>query len=187
MATKRRVTPDETTVTLQDSPQARKNRFLLALEKHFALAPSAKAAHISRDTVYAWLQDDPDFKKRFNEVRSAAIDNLESSFYQDAMRGHTRKGEVFLRAHRDEYKEERNDRFGPQQTVNVVFDNNPPPVHVAAPSPHTIVTIDNPSAMPIGEGAGVSGTPAAMLLPVTTSTVDTSEAIDGQFEAWQGE
>ena len=60
-----------------------KDRFVEILTRRYGNKSDAcKAMHISRQSVYDWMNADPDFKKKVDEVEEVCIDNAESALHK---------------------------------------------------------------------------------------------------------
>lgn len=76
-----------------------KEDILKALEaKNGIVSEACKSIGFSRSTFYKWLNDDPDFKKKVDEIQDVAIDYVESKLFEKitgvtVKRGETDEGE----------------------------------------------------------------------------------------------
>lgn len=89
-----------------------KRRFLLDFLTHGTVMAAAQHAGVGRRTVYAWLQDDTDFKRDFDEAKEGSTDLLEREAVRRAING----GDnllVFL------LKSRRREVYGDQRAVGV--------------------------------------------------------------------
>ena len=86
----------------------RKKRFIEALTVHGTVYHAAKAAGVSRQTVYRWREEDPEFADRWDEAIENAVDEVESTIYQQAVGGNTLAAIFYLKAHRPMYRDRLN-------------------------------------------------------------------------------
>lgn len=61
------------------------SRFLLALGKYALVTYAAREAGVSRETVYNYRRDDPDFKRQWDDVQEAAYDRMETTAWDRAL------------------------------------------------------------------------------------------------------
>jgi hypothetical protein len=67
-----------------------KKQVLDALEKTLGvISPACKMVGISRQTFYNWLNDDADFKCKFDEINQFQIDFVESKLFENINNGDT--------------------------------------------------------------------------------------------------
>jgi len=69
------------------STKARQRLFLKEYAEHANVLLAARAAHISRMTVYHWLEHDEDFSFAFNQAKEDAKDVLRAEIYRRAKEG----------------------------------------------------------------------------------------------------
>lgn len=70
------------------------------------MSHSARAAGMSRDSAYAWRDDDADFAEAWEQALESAADKLEQVAFQRAKDGQSdRMLEILLKAHRPKYRE----------------------------------------------------------------------------------
>lgn len=68
--------------------EIRKQRLLEALEQTLGVVTTAcRKIGMERSTVYNWLKNDPDFKARYDELQSVALDFAESKLHQRIAEG----------------------------------------------------------------------------------------------------
>ena len=83
---------------------ARQIAFLKAYEKTGTISAAARAAKISRDTHYGWIESDPSYPAKFESAHQAMIDGLE-----EILRAMAKNNPVpamfLLKRHRPEYRE----------------------------------------------------------------------------------
>lgn len=87
---------------------SQKKRFLNALPSQGTVSHAAKAAGVSRNTVYRWRQEDQDFGTRWNEAHEQAVDSVKHSLFQKAVSGDTVCMIFYLKAHRPIYRDRLN-------------------------------------------------------------------------------
>lgn len=72
------------------STRMKKNLALQALESSLGIITSAcKAAGIPRRTFYSWMEKDPKFAERVNEITEMAVDFTESALLKKIKEGDT--------------------------------------------------------------------------------------------------
>ena len=86
----------------------RKKRFIAALTTHGTVFHAAQAAGVSRNTVYRWRDDDPEFAILWDEAHEQAVDSVESVLFQKALSGDTICMIFYLKAHRPIYRDRLN-------------------------------------------------------------------------------
>src|SRR5260221_9584112 len=69
------------------STKDRQHLFLEAFSEHANVLVSARAADISRRTVYEWLEHDEDFSFAYNQAKEDAKDVLRAEIYQRGKEG----------------------------------------------------------------------------------------------------
>ena len=70
------VNPTNPTPELSD----RQKRMIAAMEKTMGIvAHAAPIAKISRDTHYTWLEKDPEYRKKIDEIENLALDTAEAA------------------------------------------------------------------------------------------------------------
>ena len=68
-----------------------KELFLIALEKTLGIVSAAcKEIGISRDTYYKWLRDDPEFKKKVDDMNEYQVDFVENQLFKKIKAGSER-------------------------------------------------------------------------------------------------
>ena len=72
----------------------RKKRFIAALTTQGTVFHACKAAGISRQTVYRWQREDPEFAEQWYEAHENAVDAVESTIYQQAIGGNTPRSDL---------------------------------------------------------------------------------------------
>jgi hypothetical protein len=93
---------------MRDRCDSQKKRFIETLSVQGTVYHSAQAAGISRQTAYRWRQDDPDFAWQWDEAIENAVDQVESTIYQQAVGGNTLAAIFYLKAHRPIYRDKLN-------------------------------------------------------------------------------
>lgn len=61
---------------------------------------AAKAAKVSRMSIYRWADADPDFKLRMEEAMAGHIDRVEGALYKNAIEGNTTAQIFYLKSKR---------------------------------------------------------------------------------------
>lgn len=70
------------------STDIKKNELIEALQKSLGIVTSAcKEVGVDRQTYYNWLNDDPIFAKRVEDLKDVAIDFAESSLFKQIQSG----------------------------------------------------------------------------------------------------
>ena len=90
---------------MRDRRDTQKKRFIETLAEQGTVSCAAKAAGVSRNTVYRWRQDDREFAAQWDEAMETAIDAVESALYQKARGGDTIPMIFYLKAHRLKYRD----------------------------------------------------------------------------------
>ena len=93
---------------MRDRCDSQKKRFIETLSVQGTVYHSAQAAGISRQTAYRWRQDDPDFACQWDEAIENAVDQVESTIFQQAIGGNTLAAIFYLKAHRPQYRDRLN-------------------------------------------------------------------------------
>jgi len=71
-----------------ESKKRKKERLLMALENSLGVITTAcKAADLSRDTYYKYINEDPEFEAQVNQIKEMAVDFVESKLYQHIQGG----------------------------------------------------------------------------------------------------
>jgi transposase-like protein len=86
----------------------RKKRFLDALTTGGTVSHAARAAGVSRNTVYRWRIEDREFAACWDEAHENAVEAVESVLYQKALSGDTICMIFYLKAHRPQYRDKLN-------------------------------------------------------------------------------
>jgi hypothetical protein len=86
----------------------RKKTFIAALTTHGTVSHAAQAAGVSRNTVYRWHDEDPEFAILWDEAHEQAVDSVESVLFQKALSGDTICMIFYLKAHRPIYRDRLN-------------------------------------------------------------------------------
>ena len=86
----------------------RKKRFIAALTTHGTVFHAAQAAGVSRNTVYRWRDEDPEFAILWDEAHEQAVDSVESVLFQKALSADTICMIFYLKAHRPIYRDKLN-------------------------------------------------------------------------------
>ena len=93
---------------MRDKRDSRKKRFIDALTEQGTVYHAAQAAGVSRQTVYRWRHEDLDFALSWDEAHENAVDEVESTIYQQAVGGNTLAAIFYLKAHRPIYRDRLN-------------------------------------------------------------------------------
>lgn len=93
---------------MRDKRDSRKKRFIEALTLNGTVFHAAQAAGVSRQTVYRWRQENPEFADLWEEAIENAVDEVESTIYQQAVGGNTLAAIFYLKAHRPIYRDRLN-------------------------------------------------------------------------------
>lgn len=86
----------------------RKKKFIAAQTTQGTVSHAAQAAGVSRNTVYRWRDDDPEFAILWDEAHEQAVDSVESVLFQKALSGDTICMIFYLKAHRPIYRDKLN-------------------------------------------------------------------------------
>ena len=79
-----------------------KQLFVVALAKGAAPGNAAQKVKIARSTAYAWRREDPAFAKEWDNAVQTALDVLETTLYDRAMKGNSADACWILRYRRPE-------------------------------------------------------------------------------------
>lgn len=82
-----------------------KKTFIDELRVRCSVFHAAKAAQISRDTVYRWRKEDLQFAADWNDAIEDAVDVIEESMYQRALAGDTTLTIFFMKGNRARYRD----------------------------------------------------------------------------------
>ena len=93
---------------MRDKRYSQKKRFIDALAEQGTVLHAARAAGVSRMTAYRSRQDDREFASRWDEAIENAVDQVESTIYQQAVGGNTLAAIFYLKAHRPIYRDRLN-------------------------------------------------------------------------------
>jgi hypothetical protein len=75
----------------QKKPETYKAALLIALEKSLGLiTPACKEVGVSRETYYRYYKEDPDFKKKVDEINDIQTDFVESQLFKKIKSGSER-------------------------------------------------------------------------------------------------
>jgi len=88
-----------------DKRDSQKKRFIEALTASGTISHAARAAGVSRWTVYRWRSADKEFREDWDYALEEAIDAIESTLYQSALAGNTLAAIYYLKAHRPQYRD----------------------------------------------------------------------------------
>ena len=66
---------------------------------------AAQAAGVSRQTVYRWRDEDPEFADQWYVAIENAVDRVENVIYQRALNGDTIAAIFYLKAQRPKYRD----------------------------------------------------------------------------------
>jgi hypothetical protein len=84
----------------------RKQQFLTALTATGIVLRAARAAGVSRRTVYFWRQVDAEFREAWEQAQESAVDMAEDSLYQQAISQRNVVATIFyLKGNRSKYKD----------------------------------------------------------------------------------
>lgn len=78
----------------------KKERYLAERSKRLAVLKAARAARVNRAQIYRWRDADPEFAEADTAGKEEAIDALEDSMYQRALKGDTTAGIFLLKCQR---------------------------------------------------------------------------------------
>lgn len=87
---------------------SQKRRFIDALTEQGTVYHAAQAAGVSRQTVYRWRDEDPEFADLWYEAIENAVDRVENTIYQRALAGDTIAAIFYLKAQRPIYRDRLN-------------------------------------------------------------------------------
>ena len=88
-----------------DRRDTKKKRFIETLASQGTVSHAAQAAGVSRNTVYRWRDDDPEFAILWDEAHEQAVDSVESVLFQKALSGDSICLIFYLKAHRPIYRD----------------------------------------------------------------------------------
>ena len=91
-----------------DKRDTKKKRFIETLAVQGTVSHAAQAAGVSRNTVYRWRDDDPEFAILWDEAHEQAVDSVESVLFQKALSADTICMIFYLKAHRPIYRDRLN-------------------------------------------------------------------------------
>jgi hypothetical protein len=75
-----------------------KEQLLIALEKHLGIVTAAcKEVGISRDSYYDYYNDDPEFRRKVDDINEIAIDFTESQLFKQIKSGSERSILFFMK------------------------------------------------------------------------------------------
>ena len=81
-----------------DKTDTKKGLMLEALEKSLGIVSTAcKMVDISRQTHYAWMKSDPDYKKAVDSIQDGVLDFAESHLYKLVKEGNPAATIFFLK------------------------------------------------------------------------------------------
>jgi hypothetical protein len=90
---------------MREKRNTQKKKFIKALTLQGTVSHAAQAAGVSRNTVYRWRDDDPEFAILWDEAHEQAVDSVESVLFQKALSGDTICMIFYLKAHRPIYRD----------------------------------------------------------------------------------
>ena len=93
---------------MRDKRDRQKKRCIEALILQGTVYHAAKAAGVSRQTVYRWREEDPEFAQLWEEAIENDVDEVESTIYHQAVGGNTLAAIFYLKAHRPLYRDRLN-------------------------------------------------------------------------------
>lgn len=80
------------------NPKLYKEQLLIALEKHLGIVTAAcKEVGISRDSYYDYYNDDPEFRRKVDDINEIAIDFTESQLFKQIKNGSERSILFFMK------------------------------------------------------------------------------------------
>jgi hypothetical protein len=85
---------------MRDRRDTKKKRFIETLAAQGTVSHAAQTAGVARITAYRWPQEDHEFASLWDEAHENAVDAVESSLYQKALKGDTICMIFYLKAHR---------------------------------------------------------------------------------------
>ena len=91
-----------------DKRDRQKKRFIDALTVEGTVYHAAQAAGVSRQTVYRWRDEDPEFADQWYEAIENAVDRVENVIYQRALGGDTIAAIFYLKAQRPKFRDRLN-------------------------------------------------------------------------------
>jgi len=108
----------------------KKDKFLEIYVKVGTVAGAASGAGVSRARVYQWLNEDSNFKERFEHTRKDVADNLEAKAIERAMAGLSDTLLIFLLKglKPDKYRERQDIRHSGDKDNPITYVQVPPPV-----------------------------------------------------------
>lgn len=80
------------------------DRFIAALAKTLVVAKACKVAGVTRRLAYETRKKDEDFRRRWNDVIQAGVDEVEASAFYQARTGDYRFASMILRTYRPMYR-----------------------------------------------------------------------------------
>lgn len=93
---------------MRDKRDRQKKGCIEALILKGTVYHAAKAAGVSRQTVYRWREEDPEFAQLWEEAIENDVDEVESTIYHQAVGGNTLAAIFYLKAHRPIYRDRLN-------------------------------------------------------------------------------
>lgn len=73
---------------MKHDTEGNKEKMLIALEKHLGIVtPACKEVGISRNQFYNWCKNDPDFKRRVDELDDVTLDFVETKLLEKIKAG----------------------------------------------------------------------------------------------------
>ena len=82
----------------KQQPEVYKTRLLEALEKSLGIVtPACKEVGISRDRFYTYYHDDPEFKKKVDDIQNIQLDFVENQMFRKIKEGSERSILFYMR------------------------------------------------------------------------------------------
>jgi len=82
----------------KQQPEVYKARLLEALEKSLGIVtPACKEVGISRDRFYTYYHDDPEFKKKVDDIQNIQLDFVENQMFRKIKEGSERSILFYMR------------------------------------------------------------------------------------------
>ena len=93
---------------MRDRRDRQKKTFIETLEAQGTVSHAAKAAGVSRQTVYRWRDEDPEFADLWYEASENAVDAVENALYKRALAGEVIPAIFYLKAQRPKFRDRLN-------------------------------------------------------------------------------
>lgn len=107
------------------------DKFIRELEKFPNISVACEKTGLSRQTVYRWMRNDINFKRRVEEASDVGIDSVndlaESKLISNINQGNQRSIEYWLTNHKRNYRPQKpakpkEEQFVPVETIVYVID-----------------------------------------------------------------